>query len=124
MARLALADWGLDGIADDVLLITVELAANAVKIGEVFQLTLSRHVGGVLVEVSDSSEAAPERQRCSFDRVDGRGLLLVEAYSKDWGWRLETTGGKTVWALIGDVGPCTPPAGSPSPANVTAAGPS
>jgi hypothetical protein len=32
--------------------------------------------------------------------VDGRGLLLVEACSKDWGWRLEDQGGKTVWAAI------------------------
>ncbi|MGI5233743.1 ATP-binding protein [Actinoallomurus sp. CA-142502] len=126
MTRLALAGWGMDGIADDVLLVTVELVANAVKIGEVFHLTLSRQAGGVLVEVSDSSEAAPERQRCSFDRVDGRGLLLVEACSKDWGWRLEATGGKTVWAYlaIGEVGPCSALAEPRSPADVTAAGPS
>jgi hypothetical protein len=33
--------------------------------------------------------------------VDGRGLLLVAACSKDWGWRLEEQGGKTVWAVVG-----------------------
>jgi hypothetical protein len=54
----------------------------------------------VLIEVWDSSEAAPDRQQESVDRVDGRGLLLVEACSRDWGWRLEDQGGKTVWAAI------------------------
>ena len=32
----------------------------------------------------------------------GRGLLLVEACSKDWGWRLEEHGGKTVWSIATD----------------------
>ncbi len=99
LTRRFLAEFGMDAVIN-ALLVAVELAANAVKIGEVFHLTLTRQAGAVLIEVSDSSEAAPERQRRSFDRVDGRGLLLVEACSKDWGWRLETTGGKTVWALV------------------------
>lgn len=67
-----------------------------------FHLTLSCGDGNVLVEVSDGSEAPPERRQCSVDRVDGRGLLLVEALSKDWGWRLDEAG-KTVWALVGDM---------------------
>jgi hypothetical protein len=58
--------------------------------------------GTVLIEVWDSSEATPDPQRQSLDRIDGRGLLLVEACSKDWGWRLEDHGGKTVWARLGD----------------------
>jgi hypothetical protein len=100
LTRSAMADWDVHSIADDALLIAVELVANAVKLGEVFYLTLTCQSSGVLIEVTDSSEASPERQQRSFDRVDGRGLLLVEAYSKDWGWRLEATGGKTVWALV------------------------
>jgi hypothetical protein len=102
VTRLALAEWGMDGIADNALIVAVELVANAVKIGDVFHLALSFQNGTVLIEVTDSSEAAPERQQRSFDRVDGRGLLLVEACSKDWGWRLEAAGGKTTWALVND----------------------
>ena len=113
--RLALAEWNMNDVADNALIITAELVANAAKIGDVFHLTLSRQDGTVLVEVSDSSEATPDRQRRSFDRVDGRGLLLVEACSKDWGWRLEGQGGKTVWALCGDLD-AKPAAHSPSPA--------
>jgi hypothetical protein len=102
ITRLALAEWGMNGITDNALLVTAELVTNAMKIGEVFQLTLSRQSDTVLIEVSDSSEASPDPQKQSLHRVDGRGLLLVEACSKDWGWRLEDHGGKTVWALCAE----------------------
>jgi hypothetical protein len=101
LMRLALEDWNICDIIDNALIITAELVANAVKIGDVFHLTLSRQGRTVLIEVWDSSEARPDRRRQSVERVDGRGLLLVEACSKDWGWRLEDHGGKTVWALCG-----------------------
>jgi hypothetical protein len=103
LVRLALAEWNMNGVADNALIIATELVSNAMKIGDVFHLTLSCQNGNVLIEVSDSSETSPERQRRSVDRVDGRGLLLVEACSKDWGWRLEEAGGKTTWALVGDM---------------------
>jgi hypothetical protein len=108
MTRRVLAEWEMNGIADDALLIAAELVTNATKIGDVFHLTLSRQGGTVLIEVSDSSEVAPDRQRRSLDRLDGRGLLLVEACSKDWGWRLEDHGGKTVWALCAEAQPRRP----------------
>jgi len=96
LMRLALADWK---VIDNALIVVAELVANAAKIGDVFRLTISRQAGTVLIEVWDPSEAAPDRRRRSVDRVDGRGLLLVEACAKDWGWRMEDHGGKTVWAL-------------------------
>ena len=102
MTRIALADWNILDIIDNALIITAELVANAVKIGDVFHITLSRQGRTVLIEVWDPSEATPDRRRQSVERADGRGLLLVEACSKDWGWRLEEHGGKTVWALAGD----------------------
>ena len=116
ITRLALAGWDMNGIADNALLITAELVTNAMKIGDVFHLTLSCQNDTVLVEVSDSSEASPDPQQRSLNRVDGRGLLLVEACSKDWGWRLEDHGGKTVWALCADpdAEPHTPTATPPS----------
>lgn len=76
-----------------------------------FQITASRQGGGVLIEVWDGAEAVPDRRRRSFDRVDGRGLLLVEACAKDWGWRFEEHGGKTVWATVGDHDPAPPSPG-------------
>lgn len=115
LVRLAVVEWGLDRIVDDLLVITVELVTNAARMGEVFQLALSRQDDAVLIEVSDGSEAGPERQRCSVERVDGRGLVLVEACSKDWGWRWEETGGKTIWALVGGSEPGAGGSARPSP---------
>jgi hypothetical protein len=99
LVRLALAAWNICDIIDNALIITTELVANALKIGDVFHITVSRQGGTVLIEVWDTSEACPDRRRQSVERVDGRGLLLVEACSKDWGWRLEEQGGKTVWSV-------------------------
>jgi hypothetical protein len=112
ITRLALTEWDMHSIADNALLITAELVTNAMKIGDVFHLALSCQNDTVLIEVSDSSEASPDPQQRSLNRVDGRGLLLVEACSKDWGWRLEDRGGKTVWALCAE--PRTPTATPPS----------
>ncbi|GLY72300.1 ATP-binding protein [Actinoallomurus iriomotensis] len=98
LTKIALADWRLGDALDNALIVVAELATNATKIGEVFHLSLTRQGGTVLIEVWDTSEALPDRRRRSMDRVDGRGLLLVDACSKDWGWRLEEHGGKTVWA--------------------------
>jgi hypothetical protein len=112
LTKMALAEWGLDEALDNALIVVAELATNATKTGEVFRLSLTRQGGTVLIEVWDTSEALPDRRRRSMDRVDGRGLLLVEGCSKDWGWRLEEQGGKTVWALC-DAGPAEPPPPSP-----------
>jgi hypothetical protein len=101
LTKIALADWKVTEPADDALLIAAELATNAAKLGDVFHITLSRQGGAALIEVRDGSEALPDTRRRSIDHVDGRGLLLVEACSKDWGWRLEDEGGKTVWAITG-----------------------
>lgn len=101
LMKIALADWDIPQVADSALLIAAELVTNAMKIGDVFSIALSRQGDSVLVEVRDSSEASPDRRSRSVDRVDGRGLLLVAACSKDWGWRLEEQGGKTVWAVVG-----------------------
>jgi hypothetical protein len=105
LTKIALADWNLRDALDNALIIVAELATNAAKVGDVFRLSLTRQGDTVLIEVWDGSEALPDRRRCSVDRVDGRGLLLVEGCSTDWGWRLEDSGGKTVWAIAGEAVP-------------------
>ncbi|GAA4625783.1 hypothetical protein GCM10023196_031310 [Actinoallomurus vinaceus] len=101
LTKLALADWCLSEITDNALLIAAELVTNAMKLGDVFSIALSRQGAAVLIEVNDNSEASPDRRSPALDRVDGRGLLLVAACSKGWGWRLDEQGGKTVWAIVG-----------------------
>jgi two-component sensor histidine kinase len=99
LMKMALADWNMADVTDNALLITAELVTNALKVGDVSHISLSHQGDTALIEVWDSSEASPDPQQRSFHRVDGRGLLLVETCSKDWGWRLEDEGGKTVWAI-------------------------
>jgi hypothetical protein len=115
LTKIALAEWRLPDVTDEALIIAAELATNAAKLGDVFRITLTRQGDMALIEVWDASEALPDRQTQSVERVDGRGLLLVEACSKDWGWRLEDQGGKTVWALCGACD-APSPRSTPSPA--------
>jgi hypothetical protein len=84
LMKIALADWKINDIIDNALIIVAELVTNAVKLGDVFHLSLSRQGDTALIEVTDRSEASPDRRRRSLGRVDGRGLLLVEACSRAW----------------------------------------
>ena len=58
----------------------------------------------LLIEVWDTSEAPPRRRAASDEDENGRGLLLVQALSKEWGSDVLDTGGKIVWCecLIGE----------------------
>jgi anti-sigma regulatory factor (Ser/Thr protein kinase) len=54
------------------------------------------------IEVADSSPVPPQRQGrpADEDAEGGRGLFLVEAVSKDWGYVPTATGGKAVWCRV------------------------
>ena len=54
----------------------------------------------VLVVVQDASARPPTRVDVGEDAESGRGLLLVEAISGQWGWYpTPETGGKATWAV-------------------------
>ncbi|MFB8140510.1 ATP-binding protein [Streptomyces parvus] len=100
--RLYLKAWELPFLADAAELALTELIANVVqhvpdRRGQTFIFRLPRGEG-VRVEVADSSSAVP--LAITGDPLDdgGRGLVLVNAVTDDWGivkrW---DGGGKTVW---------------------------
>ncbi|GAA2329469.1 ATP-binding protein [Streptomyces caniferus] len=104
-ARTALADWGLERRADDVLLCVSELATNAllhgVPPGRRYRLRLSLGEDGLLrVEVHDSGDGEPRvplSVPCDGGEGEsGRGLLLVSALADAWGVG-ERVPGKVVW---------------------------
>lgn len=119
VVRLRLAEWGLDGLADDVCLIAGELVANAVKCtpdGQV-RVRLTREPGGVLFGVWDSSDDLPVAKPPPDLAADiapdpealdpghdegtcGRGLPIVEALSSQCGVDKTEPHGKWVWSLI------------------------
>ncbi|GAA4083039.1 ATP-binding protein [Actinomadura miaoliensis] len=58
--------------------------------------------GSLRVEVSDpGGDTVPAPAAPSPDTEHGRGLLIVQALSDDWGTRDRCDGGRTVWFRLG-----------------------
>ncbi|MGW6744998.1 ATP-binding protein [Streptomyces sp. NPDC055025] len=115
MLRTELERLGQSALADDGLLVTDELFANAVQHGShdpsdtvTVRVQWSDHT--LRVEVSDASSTPPCLRDASLLDLRGRGLPLVQALSDTWGVNLAPLGspGKTVWFTL------RPPAVSPS----------
>jgi anti-sigma regulatory factor (Ser/Thr protein kinase) len=103
-ARAVVIEWGLAAMADTVELLTSELVTNAVQASQglpspVVKLWLVSDGQSVVVHVWDASDQMPVRQDADPDSASGRGLLLIETLSKDWG-AYRKANGKVVWALI------------------------
>jgi len=108
-ARLVVTEWGRPELADAVELVVSELVTNAVHAAgplrgdspliPVVRLWLASDRHGVLIRVGDGSSQAPMRRESGPDDESGRGLLMVEASSRDWGF-YPTADGKVVWALV------------------------
>jgi anti-sigma regulatory factor (Ser/Thr protein kinase) len=104
-ARLLIREWGLAALADDVEILVSELVTNAVHatraLGQAVpvRLWLLADTTRILIIVWDASPQLPVRAGASTEAESGRGLLLVEALSHQWGTSAAPAGGKTVWAL-------------------------
>ena len=99
--REVLAGWLFVELADDVVLVAHELAANAsVHARSAFVIRMRRRDGRLRVEVDDASVEPPRAGPASSSSPGGRGLVLVEALAESWGWDLRQ-GGKSVWVEIG-----------------------
>jgi hypothetical protein len=99
-----LKEWKLGGLVDVAALITSELTGNVINhargTGEFFDLGLRRRGGLLILEVSDSYQwQMPELRKPGPDDLSGRGLLIVDALSENWGVRPRDPG-KTVWAHL------------------------
>jgi len=91
-------EWGLDTLAETIELVVSELATNAIKAAVTYHdadrvlgmpviwLRLTGGDGQVLVEVWDSNPEPPVRAEADLTMENGRGLLLVDAVSTNWGY--------------------------------------
>ena len=101
--------------AETAELLVSELVTNAVRFagsptsaqqysdrvsGGVIWLSV-RHFGeGLLIEVFDTDASPPVLTDAAEDAENGRGLLLVDALSKEWSYFFPSCGGKVVYCFI------------------------
>jgi anti-sigma regulatory factor (Ser/Thr protein kinase) len=98
----ALQAWNLPQLVEDAELIVSELVSNTVAhaVGDCIQVTMLRlSRQRVRISVVDRDSRHPERRAPDADGERGRGLLLVEACSSQWGVRV-IPGEKSVWSEL------------------------
>jgi hypothetical protein len=82
----ALDDWGLAELADTVVLLTSELATNAVLHARTgFAVVICRTDTEVRVDVLDGSSVTPRARVASTMAATGRGVQMVATLATDWG---------------------------------------
>ncbi|MBZ6474792.1 ATP-binding protein [Streptomyces griseocarneus] len=104
-AGALLAEWGLQDLVGDAVLLLSELVTNAVVhvpegAGEV-KLVLRRTAEHLVAQVSDAGGCLPECAEAGPDSENGRGMWLVEQIAARWGHHATGSGtGKTVWFAL------------------------
>lgn len=90
--------WGEEALVPDAVLVTSELATNAVRhASSAFRARLDRDGTTVRLSFEDLAREQPAVRDVSLDATGGRGVAIVEQTSARWG--LQTTpDGKIVWA--------------------------
>ena len=79
-----------------------QLAASSLDGVERISLTLRLLPGRLVIEVFDNDHnRAPVLTNADEDAENGRGLLLVQALSREWGHYNLPSGGKKVYAVLG-----------------------
>jgi hypothetical protein len=103
-AEVALQAWKALHSVDDVLLVITELVQNVTQHtrngGELHLALLPQ---SILVEVADTDPSPPQRRRADVLSIGGRGLMLVAASARTWGFRRTScrgVAGKIVWAKL------------------------
>jgi hypothetical protein len=105
VVRRALAEWELDDLDEAAALVTTELVSNAVMHAQtLLHLTLVRAGGQVRLAVRDrgGGYAVTDSDIPYPSSLHGRGLALVESYTRGWGVLPARRLGKTVWAVLED----------------------
>ncbi len=97
--RTVLAAWDLP--SDETVLIINELATNAILYARSdFVVSLRRRRDLLIIEVADKSPEVPVAKGPGNSGIGGRGLTILEALSRAWGFHADLNGGKVVWAEV------------------------
>ena len=94
----ALRRWNCQNdFVELVLLLTSELVTNAYRHARTeTRVSVRLDDGCVRIEVRDVGGGEPELRPLDTDRVDGRGLQIVDAIADRWGYDT-SPGGTSVW---------------------------
>jgi anti-sigma regulatory factor (Ser/Thr protein kinase) len=105
-----LRSWGLPEVTEDAVVVVSELVTNAVRHGippadapagdRPVKLTLVRNGRFVVCIVADPGSRNPTMRTPDHACEGGRGLHIVEALSRTWGWTPLPGMGKAVWAAL------------------------
>ena len=115
-ADAVLSKWGMEDLSMTVNLALSEMVTNAIKAngvvidnpryGEQYAaldpicVCLYRRDTLVVVEVWDVSRLPPVMRHADLDAENGRGILLIDAVTLEWGYRWPKSGGKVVWCTV------------------------
>jgi len=81
-------------------LVTNAIRASTIASEPVVRLLLTVDYDGLRISVWDAAPGRPRRSEQSDDAIGGRGLMLVEALSSDYGTYLSAGLGKVVWCVL------------------------
>jgi anti-sigma regulatory factor (Ser/Thr protein kinase) len=95
----ACESWSIPQIRDAAELVATELVTNAVRHAGTVVLTVSLRPPFLQISVADDSRSPPDVRGANLYDEHGRGLLMIDALSSDWG-ATYLAGGKVVWAKI------------------------
>lgn len=105
-----LRSWGMAELTDDAIMIVSELVTNAIRHGvpavddltdeHPVKLSLVRNGRFVVCIVTDPCGRGPQPRTAEETCENGRGLHVVEALSRVWGWAPLPGVGKAVWAAL------------------------
>jgi anti-sigma regulatory factor (Ser/Thr protein kinase) len=113
--RAAIWAWDVDVDLNVAILLTSELATNAIRheAGETIMLVITCSEGQLRVDVHDTARALPVVVDAADDEETGRGLMLVSSLSDEWGFYRTPTGKAVYFALDSRPGISIPVARSP-----------
>lgn len=98
--RLCL-DWGVRHALASSSLVVSELVTNAIRHTVVdIELSLARLGDRLRVAVHDQGPGIPRQGQAAPTATSGRGLALVDGFSRAWGVLPLSDGGKSVWAVL------------------------
>jgi anti-sigma regulatory factor (Ser/Thr protein kinase) len=106
LVRAAVESWDVPVDYEVAALLTSELVTNAIRheAGQTVTLVITLACGYFGVDVHDTSSCVPVPVDGPADAETGRGLMLVDSLSTDWGFYWTPSGKAVYFTLVFEPG--------------------